>query len=405
MNGTENKARTAKMNDVVWKLVRRNVSAGQLAGYALANFVGLAIILTAVKFYRDVTVAWYGDDSAVDRDCVIISKKVTGLGSLLGGEVSFSEDEIADIAAQPWARRVGRFTASAFNVYASVDMGGRSMSTYLFFESVPDDFMDINPADWTFDPGHPEVPVVMSKDYLTLYNFGFAASRGLPQLSESMIGMVPVTVSLSGNGRQMSLPARIVGFSPRLNTIAVPERFMEWANSRFAGSPTEAPSRLIIELASPGDPAVSDYLAAHGYESAGDKVDNGRAAYFLSVVTGVVVAVGAIISVLALFILMLSISLLLQKNREKLHDLMLLGYSPRRVAWYYHAIVVTVNAVVLVASIAVMLAGSHCWSQPLASLGIAVSSPWIPIAVGITVMAAVTGINIIAINRNISRNF
>lgn len=80
----------------------------------------------------------------------------------------------------------------------------------------------------------------MSKDYLTLYNFGFATTRNMPQLSEGLIGTVPMTMTLSGNGLHETLPARIVGFSSRLNTIAVPQSFLDWANERYAAPATAA---------------------------------------------------------------------------------------------------------------------------------------------------------------------
>lgn len=60
---------------IVWRLLRRNISIGQLAGYAVANLVGLAIVLTAVQFYRDVTSARDEDDSFISRDYIIVSKK------------------------------------------------------------------------------------------------------------------------------------------------------------------------------------------------------------------------------------------------------------------------------------------------------------------------------------------
>ena len=86
--------------------------------------------------------------------------------------------------------------------------------------------------------------------------------------------MVPLRVSVSGNGRQQWFPARIVGFSSRLNTIAVPEQFMEWANARFGEEPVADPSRLIVELSRPGDPAIKEYMAAHDYEMSGDNTDS-----------------------------------------------------------------------------------------------------------------------------------
>lgn len=395
----------SRFNDVVWRLLRHNIKPGQIAGYALANLVGLSIVLTALQFYRDVTITRDDRDSFISRDYLILSRRVEGLGSMAGGNVAFSPADISDLEAQPWVRKVGCFSTSGFNVGASLEMGGRSMSTALFFESIPDDFFDVTPAGWHFDPDDPEIPIVLSKEYLTLYNFGFAASRGLPQLSEAMIGMVPLRVSVSGNGRQQYFPARIVGFSSRLNTIAVPQQFMEWANARFADAPAADPSRLIVEVSSPGDPAIGSYLDAHGYESAGDKADSSRLTYFLRVVTAAVVSVGAVISLLALFILLLSIYLLLQKNCAKIRDLMLLGYSPRQVAGRYCVIVGAVNLVVLLAAIALLLCVRTLWASPLAALDMRLSSPWPVVGVGVLVILAVTTVNVAAIVTNVRRAF
>ena len=52
-----------KHGDMVWRLLRCNISAGQLAGYAVATLVGLAIVSVALQFYRDVTSIWH--DSGV----------------------------------------------------------------------------------------------------------------------------------------------------------------------------------------------------------------------------------------------------------------------------------------------------------------------------------------------------
>ncbi len=394
---------------MVWRLLRHNISAGQLAGYALANLAGLAIVLIAMQFYRDVSTVWDDEDSFISKDYLIISKKVTGLGSIFGQDENatrFSSREIDDISSQPWARKVGQFTSAAFNVYAKVDFGGDALQSALFLESIPDDYFDVSPRGWDYRVGSGEpVPIIISKDYLTLYNFGFATSRGMPQVSEEMIGMVPLRLSLSGNGKQEWVNARIAGFSSRLNTIAVPEEFMAWANREFADQPVEDPSRLIIMLEGAGDPAVKSYLEEHGYESAGDKADNGKAAYFLSVVTTVVITVGAVISILAFFILLLSIYLLLQKNREKLHDLMQLGYSPGQVSRYYKLIVAMINLVVYVVAAAAVLIASHRWGGTLSALGIEGSSAVPTLLTGLAIILVITLGNLMIISRKVRTAF
>lgn len=395
---------------IVWRLLRRNISIGQLTGYAVANLVGLAIVLTAVQFYRDVTSAWNDEDSFISRDYIIISKRVnSGLGALFGGNKAskgFSAEEMTNLEQQPWVRRTGKFTAGDFNVSVSVDMGGSALSTALFLESIPRDFFDISPSEWQYTPdSNDPVPVIISKDYLTLYNFGFAASRGLPQISEEMMKMIPLRLSISGNGKQQWLNARIVGFSSRLNTIAVPEEFMRWANSEFGENGDTTPSRLIIETSDPGNPAIESYLTAHGYEAAGDKANSGKAAYFLSIITAVVTTVGVIISLLSVFILLLSIWLLLQKNRSKLIRLMMLGYSPVAVSRYYMTIVGVINTAVLAGAIALMLSASHMWHEPMQQIGIAPGSPWVSIGLGVLLMLVITAGNFTAIYMNINRIF
>lgn len=398
---------TKKTGNLLWRLLRKNISAGQIAGYALANLIGLAIVLSAVRFYGDVRSAFESDDSFVRKDYLVISKQVSALKTIgMGGETTFSPREISRIEDQPWVRNVGAFTAADFNVYMSVELGGRGMSTYMFFESIPDNFLDISPEDWKFNPDAPEVPIIMSKDYLTLYNFGFAASRNMPQLSETVMARVPLTITLSGNGQKMSLPGRIVGFSSRLNTLAVPEQFMEWANARFSDPANRPdPSRLIVEVNTPGDPAINKFMRKYGYEIAGDKADNSRANYFLTLVTAIVIAIGAIISVLAFFILMLSIFLLLQKNRQKLHDLMLLGYSPSQAARPYYTLVIAVNVCVLVISFIIMEIAAVWWTPRLADIGIVNGSPWPAMATGFAIMIVVTLANLLTIRRLVRRNF
>lgn len=394
------------MSSNVWKLLRRNISVSQIAGYALANLVGLSIIIAAIQFYGDTSEAISSEDSFLSKDFIIISKKVNALNTLGGGDTSFSDKEIADIERQSWTRRVGRFTGADFSVMAAIEMSGRRMSTYLFFEAIPDEFLDINPRDWKFDPANPVIPVIMSKDYLTLYNFGFATTRNMPQLSEGVISTVPMTMTLSGNGLHETLAARIVGFSSRLNTIAVPQSFIDWANARYAAAEDlRNPSRLIIEANTAGDPAIAKYINRHGYEIAGDKADNSKAAYFLRIVTTIVLTVGVIISLLAFFILMLSIYLLLQKNKQKLHDLMLLGYSPGQVARPYYVLTATVNAIVLVLSTTAAMIAASWWAPRLTDIGMQPATPWTAVLCGVVIVALLTFANAVAIRRIVHRNF
>ena len=391
------------MNNIIWKLLRQHISKGQLIGFAIANLIGLTIVLLAVQFYRDVRPVFNDEESFISKDYLIITRAVTGAGAMMGNNGEFSDGDISDLEQQPWCRQVGRFLNSDFAIDAQLGVGsGHAMHTQFFFEAIPDEFLDIDPDEWGFNPDKPEVPVIISRDYLSLYNFGFASTQGMPRISEGQAEMIPLEFTLSGNGVRDHMPGHIVGFSNRMNTVIVPEEFMQWANQRYGTGLEQHPQRLIVEVSTPGDVKIEQYMDEHHYEVAGDKMSSSKANYFLTVISGIVIAVGIIISLLSFFVLMLSIYLLLQKNTRKLQDLLLLGYSPAQVSKHYILLVVVLNAAVLVLAIVLMLIGHMAYMDMIRAFGVGGSSIWVAVLVGILIMGAITMGNIHAIRRKIA---
>ncbi len=391
---------------LVWKLLRRHISAAQLAGFFLANLCGMVIVLLSVQFYSDVLPVLTGGDSFVKKDYIIVSKKVSSLGSMLGKSKTFSAADIEEIKEQPFTKGVGEFLPSQFKVSAGMGMEntGLKMSTAMFFESVPDAYVDANLDGWDFDAAEsPVIPIIIPRNYLNLYNFGFAQSRSLPQLSEGVLGMVNLDIRLTGNGRTELFKGRIAGFSDRLNTILVPETFMRWANAEFAPNAEAKPSRLIVEVDNPADERIARFFSDKGYETEDDKLDAGKTTWFLKVIVGIVLTVGLVISALSFYILMLSIYLLLQKNTTKLENLLLIGYSPTRVALPYQLLTVALNALVLLMSVAVVMvvrSNYMDWLEqmfPRMESGAMVSA----LGVGVLLFFVVSLFNVVAVKRKV----
>ena len=392
---------------LVWKLMRRHISMGQLAGFFFANLCGMVIVLLGIQFYQDVAPVFTEGDSFMKKDYLIVSKKVSTLGSFVGKSSTFSNSDIEEILDQPFTKEVGAFTPSQFKVSAGVGMEqiGLNMSTAMFFESVPDKYVDVNLDEWHFEPGQEIVPIIIPRNYLNLYNFGFAQSRSLPQLSEGVMNLINLEVRISGGGRQNTYKGKIAGFSNRLNTILVPESFMVWANANYSdGKSDKEPSRLIIEVGNPTDDRIARFFKEHGYETEDDKLDAGKTTWFLKVVVGIVLSVGLLISILSFYILMLSIYLLLQKNTTKLENLLLVGYAPGRVALPYQMLTVGLNALVLVLSVGIVLYVRTLYldvvEKMFPSLGEG-SYGWM-IAIGIMLFVGVSFLNVVAIRRKVA---
>ena len=393
--------------NLVWKLLKQHISVAQFVGFFFANLLGLLIIMLSVQFYRDVKPAFQEEDGFLSGDYLIVSKRVTAIGGLMGAK-SFTQEEIADIRQQKFCKSVGCFTPTQFQVRASLSVASvPTLSTDMFFESVPDEFVDVKSEQWKFTPESQEVPIILPKSYLALYNFGFAQSQSLPQISESVVGRVQIKLTFFGTPQSEvsmeNLYGRVVGFSNRLNTILAPESFVKWGNQRYAPSSDTGSTRLIVRVDNPADESILKYFQDAGYDVADNKLDAGKAMYFLRLVSGIVIAIGLLISALSFYILMLSIFLLVQKNSQKMQNLLLIGYSPKRVALPYQTLSLILNAAVFVIAIIALVIARSVYFKSLLEIfpdldkgGIGVT-----LLIGVALLSVVSALNALFIKKKV----
>ena len=112
---------------LIWQLLRQHVSVLQLAGFLVTNLVGVAIVLTAVQLYRDVTPALQVPDSFLDNDFIILTKEVEGAGI---GKTSFTQTELAELAEQPFTEALGEFTPARYSVMGGISLAYGRFSSY-----------------------------------------------------------------------------------------------------------------------------------------------------------------------------------------------------------------------------------------------------------------------------------
>ena len=390
---------------LVWKLLRQHISIPQFAGFVLANLFGMLIVLLGYQFYNDVLPVFTQQDSFMKSDYLIVSKKISMATTVSGNANTFSSSEIDDLRRQPFAARVGRFSSVEYKVEAQMGIEGQTiLNSEIFLESVPDEFIDVPLKDWTYTAGNDAVPVILPRSYINMYNFGFAQSHSLPKISDGLVSMIDFRIFAHSGAGMKEFKGKVIGFSNRLNTILVPQAFMEWSNGVLADGRESAPNRLLLEVGNPADENITAYLDQHGYEVETDRLDAEKTTYFLRMVVTIVMLIGAVISVLSFYILMLSVYLLVQKNTEKLENLLLIGYSPARVAMPYQLLTVGLNAVVLVVSLVLLYLVRGYYMSFIYQLFPELSeTSLIPAAVlGVAIWAFVSSLNYIVIRRKIT---
>ena len=341
---------------LVWKLLRQHISWPQFVGFFFANLFGMTIVLLGYQLYCDILPIFTANDSFLKADYLVVSKKI-GMANALGQQHSgFSKDEIADLQAQPFVKGVGQFTSTAYKAEATMGVSGmKILNSELFFESVPDPFVDVSLDNWHYTPGDSLVPVILPRSYIAMYNFGFAQNHSLPKINEGLVGMIDLHIRVQGKGGQGYFKGKVIGFSSKLNTILVPQSFMLWSNNHFSPDSEMPPSRLILDVTNPADQRIGTYLEEHNYELEDNNLDAEKTTYFLKLMVTLVMGVGVVISALSFYVLLLSIYLLVQKNTTKLQNLLLIGYSPSRVALPYQMLTLVLNLAVLVASFSLLL--------------------------------------------------
>ena len=347
--------------NLVWKLLRHHISIAQTAGFFFANLLGMFIVLLGFQFYHDVLPCFTAEDSFMKSDYMVISRKIGASNVISGKTNTFSPADIADLGEQPFAKAIGAFVSNEYHVDASMGISGTNiLNSEIFLESVPDSFVDVAATTWHYTPGDRVVPILLPRSYITMYNFGFAKTHSLPKISDGVVGMIDMTLFVQGNGRHEEFKGRVIGFSGKVTSVLVPESFMKWSNATFAPGKESDPSRLLLKVGNPADETIAKYMDAQGYEMDADKLNAEKTTYFLKLVIGLVVSVGVLISILSFYIRMLSIYLLVQKNSDKLENLLLIGYSTKQVARPYQWLATGLNmGVLILAAVAVVLVRSY----------------------------------------------
>jgi hypothetical protein len=329
------------------KLLRQNLSVPQLLGYSLTALAGMTLIFVAFGFSMDIRPLFSSaSDGLFKSEYIIVTKKVSALSAISSRNTIFSDSEIQEIETRQFVKSLHYFTPCRYSVYAYIEASGNipPFSTEMFFESVPDNIMDGAGEDWKWDENIKFIPVIIPRDYLALYNFGFAGSRGLPQISENIVKSVNFNVSIRGKGKNELFRGRIVGFSDYLNTILVPQEFMDWANTNFGGTEPPRKSKLIVEVKNPAAPEITEFFASKNYDIKENKGEQGKLSYFLKIIITIISAIGLLVLLPAMGLMFLSINLLIYKNRKTLGNLILLGYSRRELARPYSILVAILNA-------------------------------------------------------------
>ena len=271
-------------------------------------------------------------------------------------KIYFTQQELEDINSQPFVKNISLFNSAGFKIHAFTEKSNNVPAFYteLFFESIPNEYLDVAPEDWQWFPDVNFIPIIIPENYLNLYNFGFAESQNLPVLSKNVISQFQFNIELSGNRKRGNYKSKIVGFSNTINSILVPDAFLSWANAEYGNETANNVSRILIEFNNPSDERILSYFNENNYAVDKQDLEFSKLTFFFKSALIFVLLVAITIIILSASFILLSINFIIQKNKELILNLYNIGYSHRKIALFYQTVI---SFITFISIGAAMLAG------------------------------------------------
>src|SRR6187402_2888651 len=165
------------MHKELLKIFRKRIKPFTFILSGLGLVLGLTLVLICLQLYLSIFKSLSSEISK--SEYIILSKDISLGNTLLNSSAVISTKELEDLKKQPFVEKLGVFIPNHYKVMAYAG-GSLQLVTELFFESIPDDFVDNKPYNFRWEEGDEFLPIIVSEDFINLYNYGYALSNGFP---------------------------------------------------------------------------------------------------------------------------------------------------------------------------------------------------------------------------------
>ncbi len=325
---------------------------------SMGTIVGLVIILLTIQLFQDFNPLINKRINNIDNNYQVISKKIGELSFLSNKIKGFSKEQIDNIKNHENVTDIAPFSSCNYQVMISIgnnNNGIPSFYTLAFFESVPSRFLAKKEGFYNWDSSFNEVPVILPKNYLDAYNYGLALSMNTPQISESFLKKLRFKIEVSGNKKKGSYVGKIAGLSKNLNSIIVPEQFLNLTNLKYGKKEQQDPSRVIIKTLKADDKSFIDFLNEKNYSLS----DNSQQ---MSLIQQIIIGlfsyqfiIAVIIITQGLLLLLFYTQIIIKSSKELIKKLFILGYHPKEISIAFEKILLKTYLLIFSISIVITL--------------------------------------------------
>lgn len=390
--------------ELLKKIIQTGVGKTRFLMAAVGLGIAMVLILIAIQAHSNFSQLLYSNKNQNETaDFLVINKTITNAMMGQSGKSIFTPEEIENIKKQSFVQSFGLVTSSQYKVVIQAP-GDLHFATDMFFEAVPDSFLDVKAEEWKWSNGDRTIPIILPNDFLNLYNFGFSLSQDLPQISQETVKALPLQVNISNNQVSEQYMGHIVGFSDRISSFLVPASFMAWANEKYGITTAAGTSRVIIKTPDPSNPDLVKFLADNGYTTNQDKLKFSKTRMIVQTIVSVVGFFGLILLFFALLVFSMFIQLVIASCKREIQLLVILGTAPRQLQRYLLRQFVPLYIVIGILSL-ILVAGLQYWAATeLAQHQMLVTTwPGVPVFAGIAlVLGLVYIVNVLTVRKYVN---
>ena len=335
----------------------------------LGSVIGLSLLLVSLQIYFDVQYIISDDSGSIDKDYLVIKKEISDLNMIQQGlsllsenkklntTNTFSVEEIEIIRKESFVDSLAVFKSCKYEVMARMGSNKGTMppfSTLVFFESIPDEFIDASTNKWNWEIENEEVPIILPTSFVDAYNFGIAISQGTPQISKKLIENVRFKLHVKGNGKQTLYIGKVIALSDRVNSILVPEKFLNYTNEVYGANSDDQPSKLIISTKNAKDPSIAKFLAKNNYVTNKEKIKGGIIQKLIDGILYYQFFICLIIVLQSALLFVFYAQILVSRSNYEIKLLLMLGYKWQNIAKVLNIIFLKVYISIIAISMAVL---------------------------------------------------
>lgn len=296
-------------------------------------YVGLLLsfilVLTCIQLYSNAN-ALLGKKSSDSNYWITMSKTINpdniGRKELIG----FNKTDINELKSWKEVKSIYPVVSNDFKVSAD---GGSFIPFYtdMYLEAVDNEAIDIKDLS-EFVVKDNTIPIVISREYLNLYNYGFALNQGLPQITEEFAKKIEVNINITLKGKNLKYKGKLIGLSDRIHSVLVPKKFLDSINATqaYTQAHKDINTRILVKVNDASDQDLIAKMTKKGYESNQESLRSAKIKGKLFLVLRAIAFIGIFIFILCVFMIVNFIKMQFLEKQEEVSIKYSLGYSPKK---------------------------------------------------------------------------